>query len=110
MLDRGLPNGHYCVYVARALDLFLCLPVVAFLRLTFTNPLLCLTVSTTLREKPIPTHPKHPLAVFLTSLGGKRFIAPESPTDPEQGIQEDDPQLLDGLEEVNLLAGLLAGL
>jgi hypothetical protein len=79
------------------------------LRLTFNNPLLCLTVSATLREKPIPTHPRHPLAVYFASISEKRFIAPESPENPDQGIQKEEPQLLDGLEEVNLLEGLLAG-
>ncbi|KIM41298.1 hypothetical protein M413DRAFT_145987 [Hebeloma cylindrosporum] len=82
---------------------------VSFLRLSFNNPLLCLTVSATLREKPIPTHPKHPLAVYLTSIGEKRLIAPESPKDLDQGTQKEESPLLDGLEEVNLLEGLLAG-
>ncbi|KDR76963.1 hypothetical protein GALMADRAFT_225118 [Galerina marginata CBS 339.88] len=84
---------------------------VSFLRLTFNSPLLCLTVSATLREKPIATHPKHPLAQFLASAGERRHSSPGSPKDPspnEQG-DEEDVILLDGLEEVNLLEGLLAG-
>jgi len=110
VLDCSLPDGRNRVYVSGLLGFFMpFLPVVAFLRLTFNNPLLCLTVSATLREKPIPTHPKHPLALYFTSIGGKGFIAPESPN-PDQRIQKEESQLLDGLEEVNLLEGLLAGM
>ncbi|KAF8961451.1 TRAPP trafficking subunit Trs65-domain-containing protein [Flammula alnicola] len=40
------------------------------------QPLLCLTVSATLREKPIPTHAKHPLARFFASLGESEINLP----------------------------------
>ncbi|KAH9474413.1 hypothetical protein JR316_0012871 [Psilocybe cubensis] len=79
---------------------------VSFLRLPFNNPLLCLTVSATLRERPIPTHSKHPLARFLASVQ-ERHSGTTSPEEP--ATEEDDEKLLDGLEEVNLLEGLLAG-
>ncbi|KAF9554996.1 hypothetical protein CPC08DRAFT_821343 [Agrocybe pediades] len=81
---------------------------VSFLRLTFNNPLLCLTVSATLREKPIPTHLKHPLARFFASLGKG---GPDSPAHPLSAAkrQDDESVVLDGLEEVNLLDGLMAG-
>lgn len=83
---------------------------VAFLRLTFSDPLLCLTVSATLREKPIPTTPKHPLARFFASVGGsKDILSEESPQEPADKSQW-EISLLDGLEEANLLNGLLAGL
>ncbi|KAF9477650.1 hypothetical protein BDN70DRAFT_837474 [Pholiota conissans] len=80
---------------------------VSFLRLTFNNPLLCLTISATLREKPIPTHPTHPLTRFLNSIENYK---PDSPKSPGTNGQEEgeERQLLDGLEEVNLLEGLLA--
>ncbi|KAF8152924.1 TRAPP trafficking subunit Trs65-domain-containing protein [Crassisporium funariophilum] len=81
---------------------------VSFLRLHFNDPLLCLTVSATLREKPIPTTAQHPLAKFLASIGQ---VPPDSPGDLSANETKDDEDILflDGLEEVNLLEGLLAG-
>ncbi|KAJ2919741.1 hypothetical protein MD484_g630, partial [Candolleomyces efflorescens] len=73
----------------------------------FANPLLCLTVATTLRDKPIVSSDKHPLARFLSTLG---VTAPESPTLlTDKTDDQADETLLDGLEEINLLEGLLAG-
>ena len=83
----------------------------AFLRLNVPDPLLCLTVSATLREKPLRlTRPTHPLAVYLTSIGSQILNDPASPLSPngppgEQMIQ----QTFEGLEEGNLLEGLRAG-
>ncbi|TFK25456.1 hypothetical protein FA15DRAFT_687034 [Coprinopsis marcescibilis] len=75
--------------------------------ITFPNPLLSLTVSTTLRDKPIVTSERHPLAKFLATLG---VNAPESPVTTSPGGGDDEREiLLDGLEEINLLEGLLAG-
>lgn len=71
-----------------------------------------MTVSATLREKPIPTTPKHPLVRFFASVGGNKDIpAPESPHNPaDEPKLEEEVNFLDGLEEANLLNGLLAGL
>jgi hypothetical protein len=71
-----------------------------------------LTVSATLREKSIPTTPKHPLALFFASVGGnKDVLSADPPQEPEDEINvEEEINLLDGLEEANLLNGLLAGL
>jgi len=81
----------------------------AFLRLNVSDPLLCLTVSTTLREKPLPlTQPKHPLRLYFASVG-------QPSTDPESPTIVDGPSIIpedgmdSGLEEVNLLSGLLGG-
>ncbi|KAF5325505.1 hypothetical protein D9619_009948 [Psilocybe cf. subviscida] len=83
---------------------------VSFLRLNFSNPLLSLTISATLREKPIPTHPQHPLALFLESKGVSRVPSPSSRDGEDtQGNTDSESKLLDGLEEVNLLEGLMAG-
>lgn len=81
---------------------------VAFLKTAnFSNPLLCLTTAATLRDKPIATSDKHPLSTFLSTLG---VHAPESPTVyQEKKDDRTDDVLLDGLEEINLLEGLLAG-
>jgi hypothetical protein len=71
-----------------------------------------LTISATLREKPIPTTPKHPLARFLASVGEiKGILSVEPPQESADETQvEQEINLMDGLEEANLLNGLLAGL
>ena len=64
-------------------------------------------MSTTLRDKRIINNDKHPLAKYLATLG---LNPPESPTTPtREALPESEEKLLDGLEEVNLLAGLAAG-
>lgn len=70
-------------------------------------------MSATLREKSIPTTPKHPLARFFASVGGNKDVpsAAEPPQEPvDESKVEQEINLLDGLEEANLLNGLLAGL
>ncbi|KAF9051153.1 hypothetical protein BDZ89DRAFT_1057018, partial [Hymenopellis radicata] len=83
---------------------------VSYTRLTFPNPLLCLTIATTLREKPLALgQQKSPLRTFLMSF-------------PEVTSNHSTPITADGLasaqgqqseseafEEVNLLEGLAAG-
>ena len=56
--------------------------------------------------------PKHPLARFFASVGGNKDILPVEPLqEPEDETNvEQEIDLLDGLEEANLLNGLLAGL
>lgn len=68
-------------------------------------------MSATLREKSIPTTPKHPLARFFSSVGGnKEILSVDSPQESiDEAKVERDSNLLDGLEEANLLNGLLAG-
>lgn len=65
-----------------------------------------------MREKSIPTTPKHPLARFFASVGGIRdVLSAEPPQEPvDETKVEQEINLLDGLEEANLLSGLLAGL
>lgn len=85
---------------------------IAFLRLNTADPLLCLTVSATLREKPlIPPSQKHPLARYFATVGDfSTLTVPPTPTSANG--QAPDPEaddLLEGLEEINLLEGLHAG-
>lgn len=83
----------------------------------FEDPLLSLTVSTTLREKPLPiTPPRQAIAALLQEVGGSAdpldLLSPiKSALGPSAGSndQEDDEDLLSGLEEINLLEGLQAG-
>jgi len=85
--------------------------MVAFVRMFFEDPLLCLTVSTTLREKPIPlTGPRQRLADLIAAVGGS--TGPVSPLSPIRGPDDNqDPadELVRGLEEVNLLGGVASG-
>ncbi|TFY61753.1 hypothetical protein EVG20_g6945, partial [Dentipellis fragilis] len=79
---------------------------VAFLRLNVSDPLLCLTVSTTLREKPVQVTPaRKPLAALIAAAGG-------FPAEPTAGMSlgdgDDDQRRPNGLDEVNLLEGLMA--
>ncbi|KAJ6539624.1 TRAPP trafficking subunit Trs65-domain-containing protein [Mycena capillaripes] len=90
---------------------------VAFLRLAVSDPLLCLTVSATLRDRPQTlSRPNHPLALFLASVDFlPAATAPASPTSPTatNGIPGADAPptepMLSGLPEINLLEGLGAG-
>ncbi|KAH7888903.1 TRAPP trafficking subunit Trs65-domain-containing protein [Phlebopus sp. FC_14] len=84
--------------------------VVSYLRLPFSDPLLCLTASATLRDQSLSlSQTNHPLVVFLSEKG----VIPSQDPDatPEPGVsdegEEDDTT---GLEEVNLLDGLSIGL
>ena len=94
------------------LSLQVLIPIVAFVRMHFEDPLLCLTVSTTLREKPIPlTGPRQRLA-DLIAVTGSVSLDPASPLTPIRGPDDDVPadELVRGLEEVNLLGGIASGL
>ncbi|KAK2460821.1 hypothetical protein APHAL10511_007291 [Amanita phalloides] len=85
---------------------------VSFIRLSVPDPLLCLTVSATLRDKPITTaSSKHPLASFFAKLGSQStLIELDSLASPNGDVQEDSTEAeLHGFEEVNLLQGLHAG-
>ncbi|KAJ3786675.1 TRAPP trafficking subunit Trs65-domain-containing protein [Lentinula aff. detonsa] len=93
---------------------------IAFLRLNFESPLLCLTFSATLRDKPLAVaSSKSPLAVYLKSIDGIFTPAdPHSPTSPSTPVNANndsrpapgtiDSEVGDPLE-INLLAGLYAG-
>ncbi|KAI6040229.1 TRAPP trafficking subunit Trs65-domain-containing protein [Pisolithus marmoratus] len=84
---------------------------VLFLRLPFPDPLLCLTISATLREKPLPlSQTKHPFVTFLLQedmMPSQDVIAHKS------SVESDDPDDIacesSGLQEVNLLDGLVTG-
>jgi hypothetical protein len=80
----------------------------AFLRLEFMDPLLCLTVSTTLREQLLPIRKGgQTLHRLLDAAGGVPKSAPHTPI--EKVRDEDGEDDVTGLEEVNLLGGLRTG-
>ena len=84
---------------------------VAFLRMSIRDPLLCLTVSITVREKPVPVTPvRKPLTALIESIGGLP-ISPISHGRPGAGDDENEEkkERSNKLEEINLLQGLLAG-
>ena len=90
---------------------------IVFMVTRVPDPLLCLTVSTTLREKPVAvTPPLKPLIALLEDAGGlPHFSDHASSSTKTNGADHDDDQdddtdlRLVGLEEVNLFGGLCAG-
>ncbi|KAG1752842.1 TRAPP trafficking subunit Trs65-domain-containing protein [Suillus lakei] len=87
---------------------------VSFLRLSFSDPLLSLTVSTTLRDKAVSlSQANHPFVIFLSESGvlAKLSASGISSFSKQQNQETDDGGEDDqtGLEEVNLLEGLVAG-
>lgn len=85
---------------------------VAFVRMFFEDPLLCLTVSITLREKSIPLSGPRQRLADLVVAAGNISLDPASPLTPTRGPYDDeDPadELARGLEEVNLLGGIASG-
>lgn len=77
---------------------------VAFIPTKVADPLLCLTVSTTLREKPVPvTSARKPLTALIESSEDLNARDPTTPLGKPPG---EDDDILHGLEEVNLLDGL----
>lgn len=98
---------------AMCLRLFSIAPL-AFLRLPFSDPLLSLTVSTTLRDKAVAlSQASHPFVIFLAESGilpklsasGMSEFSKKRDQDTDDGEADDQT----GLEEVNLLEGLSAG-
>ncbi|KAI0628504.1 phosphatidylserine decarboxylase-domain-containing protein [Trametes polyzona] len=79
------------------------------------DPLLCITVSTTLRNKPLAfTPPRKTLATLIEAAGGLKSAGLPSPVKAngaatEQQSSESEDEALSGLQEVNLLEGLSAG-
>ncbi|KAF8635606.1 hypothetical protein AX15_000246 [Amanita polypyramis BW_CC] len=85
---------------------------VSFLRLNVPDPLLCLTVSTTLRDKPITTaSSEHPLALYFAKVGSRSSLNEPDPPTPVNGGPQENPTEpgFHGFEEVNLLQGLHGG-
>lgn len=90
-----------------------------FMITRIVDPLLCLTVSITLREKPLPFTPaRRMIAELIDAAGGIPEVAAStstavSPTREVNGKEstddEEDNLVLTGLSEVNLLEGLTAG-
>lgn len=80
------------------------------------DPLLCITVSTTLRNKPLAMTPSRAtLAALIDAAGGLKSGGLASPVKTNGGATDqrasdsDEDDLLSGLQEVNLLEGLSAG-
>ncbi|EJF65622.1 hypothetical protein DICSQDRAFT_178131 [Dichomitus squalens LYAD-421 SS1] len=88
--------------------------LVLFMVTKVPDPLLCITVSTTLRNKPLAvTPPRKALSALIDAAGGLNSELVSSPV-KENGVDHDsahsdDDEILSGLQEVNLLEGLAAG-
>ena len=81
------------------------------------DPLLCITVSTTLRHKPLAmTAPRKALAALIDASGGLKSAADVTSPVKSNGFAQDDhasdsdeSEILSGLQEINLLDGLAKG-
>ena len=84
-----------------------CFFFVVFLSFAVRDPLLCLTASITVRERPVSATPARAvLAAMLKEAGG----LPESqPSAPMESFNEETEKTYHGLDEVNLLWGLSSG-
>jgi hypothetical protein len=81
--------------------------LVAFLSFTVRDPLLCLTASITMRERPVPMTPARAvLAAMLTNAGG---LSETQPSVPIESFNDEIDKSYYGLDEVNLLWGLSSG-
>lgn len=77
----------------------------AFIPTKVADPLLCLTVSATLREKPVAVTPARQTLTALIEASGD--LSANDPTTPlVKSGRQDEEDVLNGLEEVNLLDGL----
>ncbi|KDN37902.1 hypothetical protein RSAG8_09876, partial [Rhizoctonia solani AG-8 WAC10335] len=85
---------------------------VEYLRVRMQDPVLCLTVSATLRDKPMSSTPqREELVELFKSAGGVYQVVKSKPNGsvpPKDQVVEDD--IMYGLEEVNLLEGLTDGI
>jgi hypothetical protein len=81
----------------------------AYLRLPFSDPLLCLTSSATLRDKALSlSQSTHPLVAYLVRMGMISHLDSRVVTSGEDG-EEDEENEDTGFEEINLLEGLTLG-
>ncbi|KAI0935207.1 hypothetical protein AcW1_008812 [Taiwanofungus camphoratus] len=89
--------------------------LVSFMNTKVPDPLLCLTVSMTLRENPVAVTPaRHALATLIEAVGELPAIdhatSLSKANGAEKGVEggdiDDDDAVLAGLEEINLLEGL----
>lgn len=85
----------------------------AFIQTWFHNPQLCLTVSTTLREKKLPqTSQRQAISEAFTKYAQTLPSSPEI-SRPKATVKEEKSVLddaMDGFEEVNLLEGVAVGM
>ena len=82
---------------------------VAFLRLPVGDPLLCLTASITVRERPMPMTPARAvLAAMLKEAEVLPEFSPPVRTQSSNDAYERD-KIYHGIDEVNLLEGLSSG-
>ncbi|KAH7344714.1 TRAPP trafficking subunit Trs65-domain-containing protein [Rhizoctonia solani] len=83
---------------------------VEYLRVRMQDPVLCLTVSATLRDKPMFSTPQREELIELFKSAGGVYQVVKSKSKPNGSVPPKDQEVEDdvmyGLEEVNLLEGL----
>ncbi|KAI0709264.1 TRAPP trafficking subunit Trs65-domain-containing protein [Earliella scabrosa] len=109
LLWDAAENGWLAIYKMTILVLYMITKV--------PDPLLCITVSTTLRHKPLAmTAPRKALAALIDASGGLKSAADVTSPVKSNGFAQDDhasdsdeSEILSGLQEINLLDGLAKG-
>ena len=84
-----------------------CFLFVVFLSFAMCDPLLCLTASITVRERPVCATPAR--AVLAAMLKGAGGLPESQPSPPTQSFNDEIEKSYHGLDEVNLLWGLSSG-
>jgi len=84
--------------------------LVAFLRLPVRDPLLCLTATITVRERPIPLTPARAVLAAMFKEAGGHPDLPQSAHTASFDDAHDINNSYHGLDEVNLLEGLSSGI
>ncbi|KAG9316779.1 TRAPP trafficking subunit Trs65-domain-containing protein [Chiua virens] len=83
--------------------------IVSYLRLSFADPLLCLTASATLREKALSlSQSAHPLVAYLVRMSIVSDVASRAVL-ASDNAEEDEDDHDTGFEEINLLEGFTLG-
>ncbi|QRV91284.1 AMMECR1 domain-containing protein [Ceratobasidium sp. AG-Ba] len=86
---------------------------VEYLRVRMQDPVLCLTASTTLRDKPMSATPQRKELIEMFKSAGGVYDVVKSKTNGNVPPKDEDTSVEDvmyGLEEVNLLEGLTEGI
>ena len=83
---------------------------VAFWRLPVRDPILCLTATITVRERPIPLTPARAVLAAMFKEAGGHPDLPQSARTVSFDDMHDIDKSYHGLDEVNLLEGLSSGI
>lgn len=106
-------NNSWCVFMTRVQHPTPIPQPQEYIRVRMQDPVLCLTVSATLRDKPMGLTPQREelIELFRSSGGVYQVVKAKAKANvPPKDDQEVAEDVIYGLEEVNLLEGLTDGM